>query len=245
MVYMFTLSACGGHDGGIGDGGAVVSADCAGQAGGHADYSQFAAGGEYIQYDGNQDAEGAPGGAGGECNEAGYDEDDGGQEIVQSFCAGQSALYKTLGVQHAGHGLKAGSHGEYEDCGHHCDEALRDALHGFLEADKPAAYHVHDGNKKCCQAAQRQAYGGIGIAECGNKVVIAIACGIVESAYIDKCKYGEHDKHDYGQYQVHNAAAPGIGNRSFLSDHIAAEGEQIAVWGVHFMQLHGAVIKLH
>ena len=47
------------HDGGVGDGRAMVAEDGASQAGGHADDEQWAVGREYVDDDWDQDAEGA------------------------------------------------------------------------------------------------------------------------------------------------------------------------------------------
>src|SRR5699024_1018285 len=95
VVQVVALSAGGRHDGGVGDGGAVVAHDRAAQGGADAHHQDGhfvqslsgqvveAAGGEDLQHDGQQDAEGAPGGAGGEAQAAGDQEHHGGKEVVQ------------------------------------------------------------------------------------------------------------------------------------------------------------------
>ncbi len=245
MVYVFALSACGGHDGGIGNGGAVVTAYGAGEAGGHADDGQLAACGEYIKHDGDEDAEGTPGGAGGECDEACYNEDDCGQEVVQGACVCQCCLDEGIGTQQTGDVLETGSHGQNEYGGHHCEEALGDALHCVGELDEPAADHVDDGDDECCQTAHGQTDGRIGIGKGVYEAVVSCGGGIIEAAYVDEGEYGEHDEGQNGNDQIQYAAAAAVYCLGLFGDYIAAEGEQIAVCCVQLMLLHGAEIELH
>ena len=67
MVDVVALGARRGHDGGVGDGRAVVAGHRAGHAGGdgndHDLIVQIAL--ESVDHNGDQDAEGTPGGAGG------------------------------------------------------------------------------------------------------------------------------------------------------------------------------------
>ena len=60
MVEVVGLRAGRCHDGRVGDGGAVVAADCARAAGGYADDEQSAVAGENGGDDGNEYAERAP-----------------------------------------------------------------------------------------------------------------------------------------------------------------------------------------
>ena len=137
MGHMVALSAGGGHDGGIRDRGAVVPEHGAGKAGGDADNEQGAVGGENIGDDGDENAEGAPACAGGEAEQTGHKEDDGGKKAEKSpGGAVHKGGYKVLCPQKPGHVLEGGGKGENDDGGNHVVEALGNALHGILEADK-------------------------------------------------------------------------------------------------------------
>ena len=72
---MAAMCACLSHDGGIRDGGAVVAAHRAGQAGGNGHHQHLAVR-EGLTDDGDQDGEGAPGSAGGKGKEHRHKEDD-------------------------------------------------------------------------------------------------------------------------------------------------------------------------
>ena len=101
MVQMEAVCTGGSHDGGVGDGGQVVAAHAAGAGSGQTDGQQ---GGLIIPVEhgadqGDHDADGAPGGAGGEANEAGHDEDDGGQELGQGAGVGHDAANELADLQ--------------------------------------------------------------------------------------------------------------------------------------------------
>ena len=99
MVDMVTLGTGGGHDGGVGDGGAVVSAHRAGHTGGDADDGQRVVHGKYVLDNGDQDAEGTPAGAGGKGQQTAHHEYDDGQQHLQALGAADEVTDKVLGAQ--------------------------------------------------------------------------------------------------------------------------------------------------
>ena len=125
MVYVVALGARGGHDGGVGDGGAVVAADRARHAGGDADDGHGVVHGEDVLHDGNQDAEGAPGGAGGEGQQAADGEHDQRQDHLEAAGGGPDEVPdEELRAQGVRHVLQAPGEGEDHDGGDHGLEAL-------------------------------------------------------------------------------------------------------------------------
>ena len=101
VVQVEAVGTGGSHDGGVGDGGQVVAAHTASAGGSQADGQQ---GGLIIPVkhgadQGDHDADGAPGGTGGEANEAGHDEDDGGQELGQGAGVGHDAANELADLQ--------------------------------------------------------------------------------------------------------------------------------------------------
>ena len=90
VLDVVAVCAGRGHDGRVGDGGAVVAADSAGQACGDADHQQRIADLEDGQNNGDQDAEGAPACAGRESEQAGNDEDDRREHAEQTGGSGPS-----------------------------------------------------------------------------------------------------------------------------------------------------------
>ena len=82
MVDMLTLSPGRRHDGGVGDGRAVISADGSCHTGGDRDDHKLRiAAFKHGHHDGDQDSKGSPGGAGGKGQETSHHEDDGRKEI--------------------------------------------------------------------------------------------------------------------------------------------------------------------
>ena len=118
-------------------GGQVVAAHATGAGSGQADGQQ---GGLIIPVEhgadqGDHDADGTPGGTGGEANEAGHDEDDGGQELGQGAGVGHDAANEVADHQAIVTAQAAQGPGEAEDQdgGDHLDEAVGDGLHGLRQ----------------------------------------------------------------------------------------------------------------
>ena len=246
-VYNVVALAAGRcHDGGVGDGGAVVTAYSTGHAGGYADDTEGIGEGEYCQSDGDQYAEGTPAGAGGESQEAADKEYDGGQEGLE---AGSGTLYQSgnifAGAQRIGHGLKGPCEGEDQDGGNHGLEAFGYAAHQFIKAHQLAAEVVDEGEYQSKGGTQHQAYGSIAPGEGGYEVHVAAAVNGEEAAGVQHADYAADDEEYNGKYQVDNAA---LGVELFVRSvgvGIAA-GEQVAVVdGVALIPAHGAKVGLH
>ena len=86
MVQVVAVGTGRSHDGGIGDGGAVVAHNAAGAGRRQTDGAQhrLLIVVEHLDHDGGHDADGAPGGTGGEADGRTDDEDHGGQELSQA-----------------------------------------------------------------------------------------------------------------------------------------------------------------
>lgn len=80
VVEVVALTARGGHDGRIRDGGAVVAADRARKTRGHTDDEQLRARGEDGGNDWNENTERTPGCTRGKCQDTRNQEDDRGEE---------------------------------------------------------------------------------------------------------------------------------------------------------------------
>ena len=97
MVQVEAVGTGRSHDGGIGNGGAVVAHNAAGAGRRQTDGAQhrLLIVVEHLDHDGGHDADGAPGGTGGEANEAGHDEDDGGQELCLLYTSPSTTKNKS------------------------------------------------------------------------------------------------------------------------------------------------------
>ena len=85
VVQVVAVRTGRSHDGGIGDGGAVVAHNAAGAGSRQTDGAQDGLGVivKHLDNDGSHDADGAPGGTGGEADGSTDDEDHSGQELGQ------------------------------------------------------------------------------------------------------------------------------------------------------------------
>ena len=225
----------------------MVAEHGAGQARGHTNDKQLARRVEHVGDDRQQDAERAPARAGGKAQHAGNKEDDRRQEAEQRACGGvHDGGDEVLAAEQADHVLERGGKGQDHDGGDHVDEALRQAGHGILEGDETAAQEVDDREHERDQRAPGQGDKGVGIAESGNEIVVALTTGVPEAAGIDKTGKARRDQHGDGQDQVDDAAV-GIGLHALLSlIHAVAGGVEIVLEaGVELVQTHRAVVELH
>ena len=243
---MVTLGAGGGHDGGIGDGGAVVTHHSAGTAGGDTDDEQLAGSGENSGNNGDQDAEGTPGGAGGEGQNTGHHEDHGGEHGVQrSGGAFHEVMDIDAGAQRGDGSLQRDGQGQDQDGGDHGVEALGDAGHGVLEGDDPAGHQIDDGEEQSDDAAPGQTHESVGIAEGADEVsgAVGAAPGVhaEEAAHVDHAGGAHGDQHQNREQQVDDLA---LGVHGFILCAFQS-GEVTGLLGLALIGPHGTVIKLH
>lgn len=240
MVHVVALGAGGGHDGGVGDRGAVVAADGAGHTGGDADDGHGVVHLKHALNNGDQDAEGAPAGAGGEGQEAAHHEHDHRQEHLQTGGGAHKIPDKEFRAQGVGHALEGPGEGEDQDGGDHGLESLGDTAHHLLEGHGLADKIVVKGEEQAESGAQHQAHRGVGVGEGGDKISPG-----EEAAGVDHTDDAGHDQHQNGQYQVqyralglvHVVVQHGVGVRA---------GEQVALLnGVPLIPGHGAELHLH
>ena len=237
VVEVVALGTGGGHDGGIADGRNVVAENRTGEAGGNAYDHQGEVGLKDLGDDGDEDAEGTPGGTGGKRQTAGYEEDHGGEQAVK---AAGGAVHepgdKFLGAQQGGHVLEGGGKGEDEDSGNHGAEALRDAAHGILKGDDPAENKIDDGKDQRHNSAPGQAEEGIAVGKGIDEII-----GAIEVAGVDQAADAQHHQNDDGQQQIDNAGT-GVGDLLHRFG-LLALGEQVVIAdGVELMPAHGAVV---
>ena len=118
MVDVLAAGSRRGHDGGVADEGAVVAEDCAGKAGGDSDDEERVCAWEDVADNRDEDAEGAPCGAGRECEEACHQEDDCGQECAQMPCVALHGVGDVVGQSEGGGDLlEGGRQGQDENGG--------------------------------------------------------------------------------------------------------------------------------
>ena len=225
----------------------MVAEHGAGQARGHADDEQLTRRVEHIGDDRQQDAERAPARAGGEAQHTGDDEDDRRQEAEQRPGRGvHDGSDEVLAAEQAGHVLERGGEGQDRDGGDHVDEALRQAVHGSLEADEAAAQEVDDREHERDQRAPGQRGEGVGVAEGADKVVVVVTGSVPETADVDEAGKAGHDQHGDRQDQVDDAAVLVAFNGIAVGIGAVAGGvEVILEAGVHLVQAHRAVVELH
>ena len=240
---MIALGTRGGHDGGIGNGGAVVAADSAGHAGGDGDNHELIGHirAEHVHDDGDQDAEGAPARSGGESEEHGDKEDDGGQHDHET--AG-SALHKARDIlrsaEGVGHGLQRPGEGEDQNGGHHALEALGDGVHALLEAENAGAEVEDDSDDQRHSGAVDKAHGGVGIGKSVHK-----ALALEEAAGVDHADDTADDEQGDRKNEMDDLALLADGGIRLILR--AGDGGLTVVLLKalgHFGELHGAVVEL-
>ena len=240
VLNVVAVSAGGGHDGRVGNGGAVVAADSAREAGGDADHQQRIADLEDGQDDGDEDAEGSPARAGRKGQQAGDNEYDRREHVEQARGGG---LHNTLNIigrtKQTGHVLQRDREGQDQDRGNHCIEALYAAAHCVLEGGNAAADEIDNSEYKRYERAPGQADKGVGVAERADKVAGHTAFCIPEAADVHQAD----NAHDYKNYDG-NEHIPqgGLGVLDLL---VAAERAEIALESFKLALCHRAVVKAH
>ena len=237
MVNVVAVCAGGRHDGGVGDGGAVVAADRTGETGGNAHDLQVGSRVEDRKHDGDEDAEGAPARAGGEGQQAGDHEDDSGQQHEETF---GRLLHQTLhiigGAEETRHALEGDGEGEDQNGGDHGVEALGHAAHSALEGDDTARAEVDDGQDQRDQRTPGQTHKGIGITE-GCDEVARVGLGIPEAADIDEADDAEDDEQEDGNEHIPHIRAGGA-----LLLLLAQRAEVAGLGSLELGRGHGTVV---
>ena len=250
MVQVVAVRTSGSHDGGIGDGGQVVAAHAAGAGSGQTDGQQVNLGRpvKHSADQGDHDADGAPGRTGSEADEAGHDEDHGGQELSQVAGVGHDALHERADLQTVVTAQAAQRPGEAQDQdgGDHLDKAVGYGLEGLLEADQTAQPVIDEREHNGHDRAQAQARTSGRIGEGHDEVAIVVALGIPHTAGPDQADDAQGDQHDNGQQQIQHGGVL----RTLLVIVSAGEGtmlggEQVVLHlGVVLMGQHRAVVDV-
>ena len=198
------------------------------------------AAGEHRDDDGQQDGEGAPGGAGGETQERGDQEYHGGQEVLQAGAElGHQVRHKLGGAEGLGHIADGPGQAQDQDGGHHLLEAVGQAVHQLSEAHGPAHHEEDHGKDQGNQGAERQGVKGGGIGEGGDEVGAAVLV-----AHIDHGAHAAPHQHKHRQYQI-NDLAIGIELHLFHTGKGAfGRGVEVALGGVVLMLAHGTVVDI-
>ena len=250
MVQVIAVCAGRSHDGGVGDGGAVVAHNAAGAGRRQTDGAQDGVGVEveHLDHDGGHDADGAPGGTGGEADGRADDEDHGGQELGQLPRAGHGVDHEVGGV-HAVTGQAAQRPGKRQDQdgGDHLDEAVGHRLEGLLKADGAPQPEVDEREHQSQHGADGQARAGGGVGERAHEVVEILAGVIVVAAGVDQADDAGDDQNHHGQQQIqHGGLALGAGLVVVSAgEGTLGSGEQVVLHlGVVLMGQHGTVVDV-
>ena len=230
-----------GQDGGVGDGRAVVAEHAAGQGGGQANQYQVGIHGlGHGHHDGDQDAEGPPGGTGGEAQEAGHHKDDGGQQAAGDAAVGHQGLDEERGLQqvtaHAADGP-----GQHQDGigGHHGLHAFAGAVHEGLEAHEPSGHEHEEGHGDGTEGGPDQGLGGAAVAEGRRQGVVGGIAAPVAAA-VEQGQHGEDDQAADGHEHVHQVALGAGAHLGLFGVHVA----QFALLGAQFGLAHGAEVEV-
>ena len=235
---MVTLGAGGRHNGGVGNGGAVVAADSAGHTGGHTDDAHGRGQIEDIQGNGNQDAEGAPTGAGGKSQERADDKDNSGEQRLEpgggAFNGGGN---KDTGAKGIGHGFQGPGKGQNQNGRDHGLETFGDAVHHVAEGHGTAAQVEDKGQHHGKGGAQHQTHRGVGTGKGIHKVFTG-----EEAAGVNHTNDTADNEGSNGKHQIDDAAL-GVYIQLFLCGIGIGTGEHVApLDGVAFMAGHGTEI---
>ena len=240
MVHVVALCTGGRHNGGVGNGGAVIAADGTGHAGGHTDDAHGRGQIEDIQGNGNQNAESAPAGAGGKGQKCADDENNGGEQRLES---GGGALdgggNEDTSAQGIGHGFQRPSKGQNQNSRDHGLEAFGNAVHHVTEGHGTTAQVEDESQHHGKGGAQHQTHRGVGTGKGVHEVLTG-----EEAAGVDHADDAADNEGSNGENKI-NDVALGIHIQLFFRGIGIGAGEYIAPFdGVAFMAGHGAEIGL-
>ena len=242
MVHMIALRPGRGHNGSVRDRGAVVSADRSRHAGGNGDDHHPVVGVlEGLYYNGDQNTEGSPGGAGGKRQQAADQEDNGRQEIHQSY---GGALYdlchKSAGSQIIRHGLQGPGKGQDQDGRNHGLEAFRQAGHAFLKGQHPADHKKNDRDHQSQKRSQHQSHGSVA----SGKGVHQAGAG-EKAAGVQHAADAADDQSEDGDQQIRHFAAEIRHSLPFCGVGPVRGSIKVSPQSIALVKLHGAVIDFH
>ena len=208
---MRTGRAGAGQNGGVRNGRTVVAEDAARKGGGQGDQHQAAVGVDDLRHghdNGDQDAEGSPGSAGGEAEEARQNEDDGGEKAAGKAAVGfHKRLDEDRGLQQVPADAADGP-GQHKNGvgGHHGLHALHAAVHEGLERQDTAGHKLDEGHEQGRKGGERQSRSRRAVAEGGREGVIrGIAAPV--AAIEEQGHDGKDDEGGNGDQHVENMAA--------------------------------------
>ena len=239
---MVALCACRGHDRSIGNGRAVIAAHRARHAGGNGDNHKLRIGiFKYRHHDGDEDAEGSPGGPRRERQAAAHQEDDGRQQLHQSA---RRTLHGRGNVirrsQAVRHGLQRPCEGENQDGRHHGLEALGQAVHGLLEAQHPADHVKYNGDHDAKEASQRQSHGRVAVGKRSHEV-----CTLKEAAGVNHTDHAADDQGENRHQHVDHSSPRVLRHVLSAGVHRTPGGEDVSLLRVGLMLCHGAELEAH
>ena len=251
VVQVVALATGRSHDGGIGDGGAVVAADGTGHTSGNQDGTDgLIAGleantdfGESSNDDGDQDTESTPGSTGSEGHDTGDDEDDGGQHghhtTGEAFNQSSDVFLQTQGV---GHRLQGPGEGQDQDGGDHGLEAFGNQIHHLTEGQDLTNHVPNNGDDHAEEGTISQTQRGVGVGEGFGEGNITRE----ETAGVDQTDDTHNNQNNNGEDQVDNLTL-GAGLFVFsVSIGTVGSGVDVALLnGVLFMGSHGTKFHLH
>ncbi len=241
VVNVVAVCARRCHDGGVGDGRAVVAANRTCKTSGDTNEEKFLMTFcKYVENDRNEDTERTPRRTCGERKHASNEEYDSGKKcrkLRRKFCHG--LFYERGEVEKTGYVFKTCRKGQDKDRGNHCDKALRNALHSLFKGNEATDDEVCDGDDKRDQSTPRQANGRVGICESGNEVN-----AFKELTNIKKTDDTRDNENDHGDDEVEKAdfVLFGCVDGGFFYDG-SIQSAEVAVLCLDFKLAHFAVVK--
>ena len=237
MGNVIAVSTCRGHNGGIGNGRAVVAADCTGQAGSHGNHHQFAAG-ENSANDGQQHTEGAPGGTGGEGQEAANDKDDGRQEVCQvASSTANQFRHEDLGSQLVGHTGQSPGKNQDQDGRNHSPEAVHEGIGKLVEGNDLPGNIQQEGRCQCKEGSQNQAHGSITAGKGIHEIHVNTAVLVKETAGVDHGKHTRNNQRHDGQNQIHHRSLAVFRSGSIFILRVAEAQRSIVLGSLHLAKI--------
>ena len=250
VVQVVAVCTGGSHDGGIGDGGAVVAHNTAGAGRRQTDGTEDGLGlkVEHLHDDGSHNADGAPRRTGGETDSRTDDENHSGQELRQIACAGHGVNDEIGGVHTVtGQTAQRPREGQDQNGGDHLDKAVGHGLEGLFEADGTAQPEIDERKHESQHGADSQTGTGRRVGERTHEVAEALALRVIITAGVDQTDDAGGDQHHHGQDQIQHGGLALSTDLVIVStgEGTLGGGEQVVLdLRVILVGQHGAVVDV-
>ena len=236
MGHVVAAGSGGAHDGGVGDGGAVIPHDGPGAHRRHR-HGQQRTSGKHRHRHGNENAHGAPAGAGGKGQHPAHQKQGQGEQGRQGLPAVKQLPDKGRRAQPGGKGLQPPGKGQHQQRRGDELEPVQKALHKPGKAHDPPGDIQQGHHQQGDGAAEAQGHGGVGV---GKDVGGRQGQARLPAAAAAQHRHAPHHRDDQarrGQQQVHRpapGAVPAL-RRSLGPGRLLPEGQLLPA-------VHGAEI---